>query len=267
MPRLRHLWVHDLTGADPAAARSGVVASIARHYQQAMFESGLTGPASSVAVALHPSSRPTDGIVVLVQCDKPGGLELLTAQMPRDWELVTSAEAGQLVSDLLHAGLVGLGLTRAWDRTTLTDALDRARTAAERSLGTAARRWPVTAEGRGVSAPEQPHELRLVGGGPTNDVPTAYHDELLRLLHLLVDESWAGWWSRSPVRLGELFYWFDGARPGVRVRVGAKVTAAIERPVATIDRTDSVGMARADVTALTQRLTTRLNLPAPPDLA
>ncbi|MFS0702905.1 hypothetical protein AB6N23_00140 [Cellulomonas sp. 179-A 9B4 NHS] len=243
----------------------------AEHYQQAVSQSGLTGPASSIAVALYPNSRPdAAGITVLVHCDRPDGQELLTARMHRDWDSSSPAEAGWLVSDMLHAGLVRLGVARGWNRTALANALHQAKAAVEQDLGAGAgagvRRWPVTAEGRGASAPEQPHELRVVGGGPTNGVPTAYLDELSRLLDLLADDSWAEWWSRSPVKLANIFYWFDVARPAVRVRVGAMVTAAIERPVETIDRTHPVGIARADVTALISRLTTRLNLPEPPDL-
>ena len=267
MPRLRYVFVIDYTAAEPDHVKRNVVAKAAAHFQQALFTSGLTGPASTIGVALHPHGDPlADTITVLVQCDRPDGQEIITADIPDGWSSTSPREAARVVSDLLDAGLTRLGAARDWDGGALAIALDSARAAVVEEFGATPPRWKAVAEGRGVSAPEQPHELCVVGGGPTNDVPTAYLDELHRLLDLLAGDAWARWWSASPVRLARIFYWFDAARPGVRVRVGASVTASIERPLGTIDVVDPARQAREDVTSLVQRLAVRLDLPAPPEL-
>lgn len=136
----------------------------------------------------------------------------------------------------------------------------------ETLLDPAPSRWDVVAVGRGASAPEQPHEIRVCGGGPTNGVPKAYLEELSRLLDVVAGDTWRGWWAESPVKLAEVFYWFAGSKPGVRVCVGTKVTGSIERPVALMKGANPVVLERADVAALTQRLTARLKLPEPPSL-
>jgi hypothetical protein len=265
MPRLRHLLVSDFTaGADDGAR--GVVAAAAEHFQLSLATSGLAGPASTILVALHPHDDSlAESITVLVQCDKPAGQEIITAQVPEGWS-GSRAGAGRVVVDVLRAGLTRLGVARGWDSATLLSALGSAQAAAIDEIGAAPERWAVVAEGRGTSAPEQPHEIKIVGGGPTNGVPKAYQDELDRLLEQLAGDTWAQWWSGSSVKLAEIWYWFDGARPGVRVRVGASVSASIERPVATIDAVDPTRQARDDVTSLVERIAQRLKLPAPPEL-
>ena len=267
MPRIRHIDVHDESGGDAVPGRREVLELIAAAYQDAVANSGLQGPDSWVSIGLLPS-QPSSGepVSVLVQCDKPVNGETITASMPSE---VLSANPGQfaaLIGDVITAGLSRLGVARGWDAEVLAGATGAAKASIQDLVGPASNPWRVMAVGRGASAPEQPHEIAICGGGPMNGVPKAYTEELDRLLTVVASDGWASWWSRSPVKLVEVFYWFDAAKPGVRVRVGAKVTAAIDRPVATISGANPIELARADVDALTRRLTTRLNLSNPPKL-
>lgn len=241
-----------------------VVDAVATHFRVALRDLGLTAPASTVGVALHPAARHGDDTVrVLVWCDPPDGAEIITADLPHGWAARSATEVAHLVAAVIATGLTRLASARGWD---LGEALDIGRAAVEQEFGTGTEPWQVVAEGRGASAPEQPHEILIVGGGPGNGVPKAYLDELSRLLHIVAGDTWRAWWPHSPVKVAEVYYWFDAACPGVRVRQGVKVRADIDRPVSSMKGTNVTLLARRDVEALVARLVSRLGLPPPPDL-
>lgn len=193
-------------------------------------------------------------------------MELITADLPQSAVDTSTDEGAALIGAILDAGFTRLGTARAWDPHEVAKVLQNAHAAAGVMADGAVSPHEVLAFGRGVSAPEQPHEILVCGGGPTNGVPKAYLDELTRLLGQVASDDWARWWADSPVKLAEVFYWFDAARPGVRVRVGAKVTAAIDRPVKTVTGTNPIDLARHDVDALVTRLMARLQLSNHPEL-
>lgn len=85
-------------------------------------------------------------------------------------------------------------------------------------------------------------------------------------MHIVAGDTWRAWWPHSPVKVAEVYYWFDAACPGVRVRQGVKVRADIDRPVSSMKGTNVTLLARRDVEALVARLVSRLGLPPPPDL-
>lgn len=263
MPRVRRL---DVVVPDNDAARcafAGAAAPVVGAYGRALGELGLVGPASSVMLVAQRPDPGQDGVLVLVDCDRPDSSESVRVRVPDDVAHAAPSDVTRLVADVLDGALARLAVARGWDGAALSAALTSAR--ARSVEGTApAPRWTVRTEGRGVTAPEQPHELTVVGGGPTHGVPPAYDRELDRLLGRFSGEGMQAWWSGSPVRIGEVYSWFDAARPGVRVTVTRRVTAAIHRPVGTIREADPVALARADVRALLERLTTRLDLPTAP---
>ena len=179
-----------------------VVDAVAAHFRVALRDLGLTAPASTVGVALHPAARHGDDTVrVLVWCDPPDGAEIITADLPHGWAARSATEVAHLVAAVIATGLTRLASARGWD---LGEALDIGRAAVEQEFGTGTEPWQVVAEGRGASAPEQPHEILIVGGGPGNGVPKAYLDELSRLLHIVAGDTWRAWWPHSPVKVAEV---------------------------------------------------------------
>ncbi|MFI2105336.1 hypothetical protein ACH436_18740 [Isoptericola sp. NPDC019693] len=263
MPRVRRLDVF-VPDHDPArCAFAGAAAPVVGAYERALGELGLVGPASSVMLVAQRPDPGQNGVLVLVDCDRPDSSESVRVRVPDDVADAAPPEVARLVADVLDGALARLAVARRWDGATLSAALTSAR--ARSVEGTApAPRWTVRTEGRGVTAPEQPHELTVVGGGPANGAPRAYDRELQRLLDRFSDDGMQAWWSGSPVRIGDVWYWFDAPRPGVRITVTRRVTAAIHRPVRTIREADPVALARADVRALLERLATRLDLPPAP---
>ena len=265
MPRVRRL---DVLVPDHDAARcafAGATARVVSVYGRAIEELGLVGPVSSIMVVAQRPDRldaREEGVVVLVDCDRPDSSEMVRVRVPDDVADAAPPDVTRLVADVLDGALARLAVARGWDSAALSAALERARAGVEPS--SPARRWTVRAEGRGITAPEQPHELTVVGGAPDDGVPAAYHRELDRLLDRFSDDAMQAWWSGSPVRIGQVWYWFDTQRPGVRVTVTRSATAAIHRPVRSIQDADPVMLARADVRALLERLASRLDLPPAP---
>lgn len=267
MARIRHLSVMDLHAVlSPAAAES--VSAVGEVYEAALAESGLTGPVSSIQLSLLPPRPPTsDEHQVLVFCDRPDGFEILTCRFDAARGL-GEPQVGRLVVDLLHAGLARLATARGWPRDVVASVAQSVERRLPVDVSGATHPYTVVALGRGLSAPEQPHEIRDLGGGPMNEVPRLDDDEVSRLLREVTGPDWAHWWSHSPVRTAEIHTYFDVAEPRVRVRVGRRVTVVIERPVRTFDDTaDPVRLAGADVTEAVTRMTARLGLPDPPALS
>lgn len=266
MSRLRQVDIRDYTGVGSDEPWRDALQVIAESFTGALVTSRLRGPASGIGVALHPAKTPTSTVEVLVHCDKPDGQEIITADLPEDVVTAPVEQRASVVVSILEAGLIRLRVARGWDPDALSRVLQEARSTVGAALALAPPPYAVLGVGRGVSAPEQPHEILICGGGPTNGVPAAYLDELTRLLDMVAGEAWAGWWQASPVKVAEVFYWFDAAKPGVRVRVGAKVIASIDRPVATMRGANPVELAHHDVARLTERLASRLDLPERPAL-
>lgn len=128
-----------------------VVDAVAAHFRVALRDLGLTAPASTVGVALHPAARHGDDTVrVLVWCDPPDGAEIITADLPHGWAARTATEVAHLVAAVIATGLTRLASARGWD---LGEALDIGRAAVEQEFGTGTEPWQVVAEGRGASAP------------------------------------------------------------------------------------------------------------------
>lgn len=260
MPRVRRLDVFVPDHDAPRYRFAAAMAQLSTAYGQALLDLELTGPCSSIMIVAHPADRGADGVLVLVHCDRPEDSEMIAVRLPDDVAAASTTDVAHLAADVLDGGLTRLAVARGWDG--VTGRLAQAR--AEDLDGTPSHRWAVTTQGRSVTAPEQPHALSVVGGGPTNGVSPDYSHELDRLLDRLGDAAMVDWWRQSPVKLGEVYYWFDAKRPGVRVTVTRRVNAAILRPVETIRLADPVALARADISALLARLATRLDLPTAP---
>jgi hypothetical protein len=119
----------------------------------------------------------------------------------------------------------------------------------------------------GDTLPDRPCEIRVIGGGPTNDVPRKYQATLTRLLDAVTAPPWQTWWAASGETLLEIWYDFEPRAAGARVRRGRnRVKASIDRPTPTmIAAEDPAELAREDVVALMTAVQHRFKLgPLPP---
>jgi hypothetical protein len=183
------------------------------------------------------------------------------------WTSATSVEVVPFI-DLLGRATSTVTLDLAGEQTTAPDAA-AVTEPHEKSQGDAAAALPaVVVHGVGASAPEQRHEMRVCGGGPINDTSRVYTRTLDLMLDQLETEPWQLWWSRSPVAVLDIYYWFDGNRPGIRVQRRAQAgTASITRPARDQGQSaEGVQQAHADVAALVDRIRARFELPDPPEL-
>jgi hypothetical protein len=116
---------------------------------------------------------------------------------------------------------------------------------------------------------EEGPQLRVVGGGPMNDVPGEYERELHRLLaELQGSDAWLRWWTAADRDVLELWYDFEPtvSRPLVRTTKRA-VRATIRRRTTEMRAsTDPGRLARQDVEALIAAVTRIKHLPEPPVL-
>ncbi|MET4078660.1 hypothetical protein [Janibacter sp. UYMM211] len=268
MARLRTVDLWDVASREgPASSLDQSMGLVHEHYSASLSESGLVGPSSRIDVSLHWTDKADRQITALAYCDNPDGSELITAVLPRFVAGLSDHEQALLLCDVVDAGTKRLAEARQWDLGTVDALIRSARLAVAGPSAPASSGFDVTAAGRGVSAPEQPHEMVFIGGGPTNGVPGDYLPEVERLLEYVTSsDEWFQWWARSPVKIAEIVIWFDAERVGPRVRVGRKVSADVWRPVKSMRGTDPVALAREDVSALTRRLAERLELGAPPSL-
>jgi hypothetical protein len=124
----------------------------------------------------------------------------------------------------------------------------------------------VTVAGAGPDAPEQGHEIRVIGGGPMNGVPLRYSVTLGRLLDRMKEHGEA-WWADSDLAILEVEYDFSAAKPGIALRRGRnRLKATIKRPVATIAAVRPGQVAKGDVLALVEAVTRKQGLGPPPSL-
>ena len=124
----------------------------------------------------------------------------------------------------------------------------------------------VTVTGAGPDAPEQGHEIRIVGGGPMNGVPLRYSVTLGRLLDRIKEHGEA-WWADSDLAILEVEYHFSAAKPGIALRKGRnRLKATINRPVETISAARPGKVAKEDVLALVEAITRKQGLGPPPNL-
>ncbi|CAA9366064.1 MAG: L-aspartate oxidase [uncultured Nocardioidaceae bacterium] len=92
------------------------------------------------------------------------------------------------------------------------------------------RRPGVAVRARGAHEPESPARIRIIGGGPTNDVPDSYQRRLSHLLGVLAAPEGQEWWLAAGVKELQVAYYFERATPRVRTRLHRNVLAAgIER--------------------------------------
>lgn len=266
MARVRHVYSHG--GMGTAMLLGGAIASIAPHYERALATVDLRGPLSTVGFMSHvePERAPHD-VLVLVYVDRPEDHEIIIVKTPRGLEEVPAPDLTHLATQVIDAGLTRLGQARGWDPKIVAAVLAAGRSQAlEREEG-ATVPWVVHAEGRGVSAPEQPHELTFPGTLYVDADTQAYDDALDQLLSALKTDAFQEWWRGAPVPIGEVFCNHGGTKAGVTVHLSRRVTANINRPTATILQTDPAAQARADAEALLERIEKRLNLPPAPPLA
>lgn len=118
---------------------------------------------------------------------------------------------------------------------------------------------------RGLKVVPDAHEIRVVGGGPTNGLPVAY---LIALDFLLegVQRDFAEWWSGADRSLLEIWYEFGPGVEGPTVRrTKDKVIARIHRDPRTIQSApEPVELARDDVIDLIDALGAKVGLGSAP---
>ncbi len=119
----------------------------------------------------------------------------------------------------------------------------------------------------GDSLPDQPSQIKVIGGGPMNDVPRDYEATLRRLLRAVTGPAWQTWWAASDETVLEIWYDFVPRAAGVRIRRGRNsVKGSIDRPTPTMIAVDDPAeLARKDVVALMTAVQQRFQLgPLPP---
>ncbi|GAB1689947.1 hypothetical protein KRM28CT15_17500 [Krasilnikovia sp. M28-CT-15] len=111
-----------------------------------------------------------------------------------------------------------------------------------------------------------PH-IRVVGGGPTNDVPDVYLVTLNGLLEQLREPRWRRWWSAGEHKVLEVRYDFAADSTGIAARrSGDNLRVTIRRPASTFATgRDPATLARDDVDAVLTTIRRRAGLgPHPP---
>lgn len=269
MARFRRVFSHDAEDQGPSAqALARGIEEICPVYEHALSQETLHGRISAAGLRCHSDeARDRDDVLVLVYDDgRPADHELVIVKAPPGIDEAPSADVRHLAAAVLTGALTRLGQTLQWNHQEASNVLEAARAAAVEGLPPADTAWAVRVEGRGVNAPEQPHELTFVGAGPTSARTKAYDDAFGDLATSLDTVAFQEWWSQAPVPIGEIWCWHDGSKAGVRVRLGRRVTATIERPAATIEVDHAATQARSDLEALLARLSQRLDLSPPPPL-
>lgn len=108
------------------------------------------------------------------------------------------------------------------------------------------------------------HEIRFIGGGPTNGVPLTYQHGLAKHLTRLSEDG-LPWWPGADRHLLEVTFRITEGDAGVKVRrLKDRVTAVIHRPRGTFNLLNGGRLAREDVRALVESVSTRLHLSDPP---
>lgn len=108
------------------------------------------------------------------------------------------------------------------------------------------------------------HEIRFIGGGPTNGLPLTYEHGLAKHLKRLSEDG-LPWCSGADRHLLEVTFRITEGDVGVKVRrLKGRVTAVIHRPRSTFNLLNGGRLAREDVRALVESVSTRLHLSDPP---
>ncbi|MCD4524855.1 hypothetical protein LRP65_08120 [Nocardioides sp. cx-173] len=109
-------------------------------------------------------------------------------------------------------------------------------------------------------------EIRFIGGGPTNDVPGRYLNNLRHHLHRLEEDGLA-WWSQANRNLLEITYSITDSARGVRVRrLHDRTTAVILRPLDSLGQPHPERLALEDACALVAAVSKRMDLEDPPEV-
>lgn len=127
-------------------------------------------------------------------------------------------------------GLVRLELREAGWASFVDDGMNAGSMAAELSANPptegSGERPPVVVRAGGAHEEESPIRIRVLGGGPTNDVPDAYLDRIHELLHVLAGPEGQEWWLDAGIK--ELWFRYDLAeeKPRIRTRLHRNILSA-----------------------------------------
>lgn len=177
--------------------------------------------------------------------------------------VVADLDAGaraHLARDVITATLGVLAGHRQWSLV----ALDGVRSVVDEAIGAAEPALPFSVVA--TTGIPSGHEIRSIGGGPTNGVPRGYLDEVERLVQA-GQTTHLDWWRAADRLLLEISYEFrtDANGPSVRRR-GGKLDARIRRdPRSLAAAPDPAAVARADVGELLELVGRTMSLgPCPP---
>ena len=127
----------------------------------------------------------------------------------------------------------------------------------------------VAVRGSGVSAPEEPHRLVFIGGGPMSGAVHLFDRLFTEAMRRVCGPSGQAWWQDAGISGSiETLYDEDGTRPAVRGRlVGQELRVRVVRPLETLGRgVDVAGLAEADAAAIVALLRRRTRLGPHPEL-
>lgn len=212
-------------------------------------------------------------VLVEVHVDPPRVAESFRVGLPQGIAALSGEVRALLVVEVLHAMLRRLAESRGWDLASVDELKEWVLSDLGAGPGQPGAEQPagipqVVVRGIGVDAREQTPRIRVVGGGPARDASETYPRTLEALLGQLETDEWQSWWAQGPIKVLDLYYWFDDRRHGVRVQTRAnRATASITRSSRRQKHgAEGEAQARADVEALVTRLRDRFDLPEPPPL-
>lgn len=119
-----------------------------------------------------------------------------------------------------------------------------------------------------LDAPWSRPRLDFIGGGPTNDVPPSYRDALGGWLGRVTSEAGQLWWREGGIRVAEIFWDADVAKPAIRVRRHQDtMVVTVARPPATMLDPSAEAAARHDAEGVVTALRRSTGLGPHPEVA
>jgi hypothetical protein len=270
---------------DPSAAAFVAAADpVCNVYSSALKAQAVPHRISEVRMFVHgqrdqdagriavPAGKADDEVLVLVYVDpRPDGFEMAVVYVPDGLQRLRSPTVTLLALEVIDAVMRRFASAWSCPTSALDTALDEARSSIADSVSldsSGVSGFKVRAEGRGVTAPDQPPEIIvfLASSDPASHTRD-YRAGLIAWLEVFQEDA-ASWWADADQKILaiESRDWGGGPRYAVRVRPN-EVKATIHRLPVDIDA-GGAGRQQAleDCQEILSRVVTKTGLNPPPTL-